>query len=319
MRKVSIVVTTHNRSAALKITLDGLRGQVLDGSFSCEVIIVDNNSTDDTKAIVESYTGKGDASQLETISEFHYCFEPMQGKGYALNHGIREAEGEIIAFTDDDVMVDPHWVMNILKCFKEKDCDGLGGRVIPVYPENAPQWIKKNPTKLAGVVVIADYGEKTMPYVSKEHSLLGANCAFKREVFDDCGFFRLDLGPGTSTMGEDTEFNNRLAGMGKSIYYCGEALVRHPVDLERLRLKYIVKWHTALGRFAAHNEIIDGGHNFVYYFGVPRYLIKGVVQDFFLLLVSIFNRPLLFDRTRMFFRKVGMIQEYRKAGERDHG
>ena len=324
MRTVSVIIAAYNRCKDLKKVLEGLLAQRVEGKFTFEVIVVDNNSTDPTRQTVESYIPKFSAAQLNNgCLGLKYFFEPRQGKSYALNHGIQEAQGDIIAFTDDDVLLDPYWLYHLIECFKKYGCDGVGGRVVPVYPERTPKWIRDNPIKLAGIVVIADYGEETKPYGKSMDPFIGSNYAFRKEVFDKCGLFRVDLGPGTAAMGEDTELIERLATKGYSLYYCGVAVVRHPVDLGRLRLNYIAKWHMSLGRFAARNEMAANEHTFVYLFGVPRYLIKGVIRDGLFLILSLFGRLRFFNRLRGFFRKVGMIQEYRKRvysmEKRHHG
>ena len=124
------------------------------------------------------------------------------------------------------------------------------------------------------------------------------------------GLFREDLGPGQRVIGEDTEFFDRLVSKNKILYYCGQAVVRHPVDFKRLTLMYMAKWNITLGRFAVVQEMASN-QKFVCYFGVPRYLIRGIIEDFVCLLPSCFNKRTFLDRFRGFFRKLGMIQEYR--------
>ena len=313
MRAVSVIITAYNRCEDLKKVLDGLHAQQVEGKCAYEVLVVDNNSTDATKQAVESYMPRFASSEIKNgCFGLRYLFEARQGKSYALNRGIQEARGEIIAFTDDDVLVDPHWLAHLIECFEKYGCDGVGGRVVPIYPDNTPQWIRDNPVKLAGIVVIADYGEETKPFDQTMDPFIGSNYAFKRKVFEDCGLFRTDLGPGTAAMGEDTELIERLTAKGYSLYYCGAAVIRHPVDIGRLRLKYIAQWHMALGRFAARKEAGADEQKFVYYFGVPRYLLKGFFKDVFLLIPSAFNRLYFYNRLRGLFRKAGMISEYRR-------
>ncbi len=320
MRTVSVIITAYNRCEDLKKVLEGLLAQRVEGKFAYEVIVVDNNSTDATKQAVESYMPKFSSPEnKDGCLGLKYLFEARQGKSYALNRGIEETQGDIVAFTDDDVLVDPYWLYQLTECFEKYGCDGVGGRVIPVYPPQTPKWIRYNPVKLAGVVVISDYGEETKPYGKPMGPFIGSNYAFKRQVFDECGLFRVDLGPGAPAMGEDTEMVDRVANKGKILYYCGAALIRHPVDLGRLRLKYIAKWHTALGRFAARKEMKSTNTHFVCYFGVPRYLLKGFLKDALLLIPSAFNKLYFYNRLRGLFRKAGMISEYRLLSKKRNG
>ena len=301
---VSVVIATFSRCDDLKKTLDSLFMQETDGSFSFDVVVVDNNSTDLTKGIVEKFKARYN-------DQLNYFFESTQGKSCALNKGITEAKGDIIAFTDDDVMIDPKWLSALVRCFEQYPCDGIGGRVLPIYPENTPRWIKDNPTKIAGAVVIYDYGDEICIYNPLRYPFLGANFAFRKEVFEECGMFRTDLVFSFRiALGEDTEFIERLLSKGKTLYYCGKALVYHPVNLKRINLRHIARWHMALGKFDAQREM-KKGKTFIFYFGVPRYIIKGIFLDFLQLVTHCLNRPAFWNAWRSFFRKWGMIEEYR--------
>lgn len=307
MYTISIIIATYNRSQALAGALKSLLAQERDGSFDYEVIIVDNNSSDNTKEGVES---------LKPLfkDKIRYFFEGKQGKSYALNKGVKEATGDIIAFTDDDVNIDPKWLMNLKRCFEQTQCDGCGGRILPVYPENTPQWLKANLDILRGTIVIYDYGEKTLKYERPIIEFLGANYAFRKEIFQDCGVFRADLGTGRPPLGEDTEFVCRLEARKKKLYYCGGALVWHPVDLRRAGLRFIARWNTALGRFRViTDEKRTITPELVYYFGVPRYLIRVMLQTCLGLIFNVFNRREFLIRWIHLWRDWGRTIEFRAA------
>lgn len=303
---ISIVIATYNRSSQLSNVLDSLIGQESDDSFVFEILVVDNNSRDETRAVSESYANRAQGA----CHRIRYVFEPAQGKPFALNRGIREAQGKIIAFTDDDVIIDKRWLMSIVQCFREFDCDGVGGRVLPVYPKETPAWVKENPQKAAGTVVIYDYGDLVLKHEAAMEQFIGANYAFRRDIFAQCGVFRTDFKFDGLAVGEDREFVRRLIKEKKVLYYCGRALIWHPVDLKRLRLGHVIRWHMALGRCAAINEY-EEGRPLVYCLGIPRYLIKGIIGDFLYMLVNLFHRMAFWNYFRGFFRKLGMIQEYR--------
>ncbi len=305
---ISVIICTYNRTEMIEKVLESLLAQKLDGSFQFEVILVDNNPTGLTKPVAEFYHNK-------FAGNLRYFIEPVRGKSNAMNRGVKEAKGNILVFTDDDVIADVLWLSTIVGFFNEHECDGVGGRVLPIYPDETPQWVKDNAVQLAGGVVIYDYGEREFIYEHRYYSFIGANFAFRRQVFDSCGFFRIDLGPGMPVMGEDTEFVERLVRGGKKLYYCGKAVIRHPVDLKRVTLKYMIPWHIALGRFAARMELEKKEENYIYWFGIPRYLIRRVLLDIGLLVVSVFNRMKFFNACRGFFRRLGMIQEYRLNGK----
>lgn len=301
---ISVIVCTCNRPDLLKEALKSLAGQKTRGQFNYEVIVVDNTAAGVMRPAFDevAHLFNGQA---------RYFIEPSRGKSFALNHGLKQAKGNIMAFTDDDITAGPEWLDNVHQAFQRYACDGIGGRVLPVYPEGTPQWIKDNAVQLAGGVVIYDYGTKDFPLTDKYYPFIGANFAFKRELFESYGDFRTDVGPGTSAMGEDTELVERFLKHGQKLFYCADVLILHPVDLKRVTLKHMAKWHIALGRFHAKKEMENNLKISSYFFGIPRYLYKGLVVDVFRMIFSVFHRMKFLNAWRSFFRRVGLCKEYR--------
>ena len=282
---ITVIMATYNRCESLKEALLSLINQECDGSFDYEIIVVDNNSKDQTKMVLEYFI----SSQRPKI---RYVFEPLQGKSYAMNNAIGLARGEILAFTDDDVIADSKWLLNIKRCFEEHQCDGLGGRILPDYPPGRSyQWVKDNVDILMGAIVSYDYGEEIKAYTKPLYEFFGANFAFRKKIFEECGLFRTDLGVGGPYLGEDTEYVNRLEKKNKKLYYCGKALIWHPVDIKRLRLGFIARWNMTLGRYrvftSEYKALPDG---LVYYFGVPQYLILEMFKTLGGLMANILNK-----------------------------
>jgi len=303
----SVIISTYNRYKSLKDTLDSLLAQESNGDFDYEILVVDNNSKDKTKELVQSYVQKFNG-------RLRYLFEPRQGQSLALNLAIKKVKGEIIAFTDDDVILDKAWLLNLLQCFQKYACDGVGGRVLPLYGKNTPKWFKDNKNLLGGPIVYHDYGEATKLNDSLiMEPFVGANMAFRRKCFNEFGLFNTKLGPGTGSLGGDTEFFNRLTN-AKKLYYCGEALVWHPVDKERANLKYIARWCIAEGRYLATVEYKKVSNKAIYYWRIPRYLIRDVAEDFiFLLTYLLFNKRKFLKQWKTLFYTVGRIVEYKNS------
>jgi GT2 family glycosyltransferase len=238
---------------------------------------VDNNSTDGTRAVVEEIG----ASMTAPCT---YLFEQRQGKSYAINTGIAAARGRILAFTDDDVIVDPSWVRGVAAAFDRFDCIGLGGRIIPVWEHGKPSWLRGNgPYKLMVAIVEYDFGASpARAYVAPA----GANMAFRKEAFERYGLFRTDLGPcGTTLMrNEDTEFCKRLMKAGETIMYCPDALVSHPVEAQRTRKQFFMSFYYQHGK--AEMRLKEDLKQMVCWFGVPRYLFRKQAEYLFRWLFS---------------------------------
>lgn len=306
-RLLSVIVCTYNRPQLISGLLRSLFQQETDGSFNYEVLVVDNDPQGRAKGVI-----------LKSVPEFQdrlrYLHEPNRGKSNALNAGILAAKGDIVAFTDDDVIVDTKWLMSINQCFDQYDCDCIGGRVLPQYPENTPEWIKVNQDLLCGPIVYHDYGEEIKLYQKPMIEFFGANMAFKRSVIQDKNLFRTDLGVGTGKLGEDTELFNRFLQNKKKIYYCGKALVWHPVELERTTLAYIARWNIALGRYRAiisENKTVTD--DLVCYFGVPRYLVREMLRNAFGLAANILDKKEFLKHWISLFLDWGRAIEFKKA------
>jgi glycosyltransferase involved in cell wall biosynthesis len=265
---ISVIICTYNRVDYLSKVLEDLEIQTaIRKDISFELVLVDNNSTDKTKEVVEDYKKKGNIS-------IQYLFEPKQGKTFALNTGVRAAKGNIIAFTDDDVRIDPSWLWELKKVFDEYDCAGVGGRIVATWTFEKPEWVQsEGPYRLMDVIIQFDQGDKccelqSMPY--------GANMAYKRVMFEKYGLFRLDLGPrpGSKIYYEDTEFALRVKNGKEKLMYAPDAVVYHPVEKSRINKKYFQSWYFGYGGALVRTNGFPNGS--VLYFGVPRYMFKSL-------------------------------------------
>src|ERR1051326_8892366 len=153
--RFSVIIATYNRAEELVKTLESLKG--LESSGPWEVIIVDNNSSDNTCEVV-----------LERVESFpvplRYVMEKEQGRSAALNAGIRIAQGEILAITDDDVRVDPMWLRNAEHALERLGCDYVGGKALPIWSGNVPKWMPNRGGKHWGVIALLDYGPEPIEF-----------------------------------------------------------------------------------------------------------------------------------------------------------
>ncbi|MGH9642979.1 MAG: glycosyltransferase, partial [Terriglobales bacterium] len=133
--RVSVLVSTCNRCDKLRVFLDTMKANGSAYPMETEVVVIDNNSSDATKQVVAEYTSLANPA-------FRYLLERKPGKSCALNAGIREAKGEIIAFTDDDCVPSRSWVARIVKEFEsDSELAVLGGRVELYDETDLPQAI----------------------------------------------------------------------------------------------------------------------------------------------------------------------------------
>jgi glucosyl-dolichyl phosphate glucuronosyltransferase len=235
---ITVVVCTYNRSESLANTLDNIAKSTLPQSVTWEVLVVDNNSSDATADVVKDCSRR-------FPGRIRYLFEPEPGKSYALNRAVRESEGAILAFVDDDATVDPAWLRRLIAPLNDSAWSGSGGPVILQWSCPRPNWIStRNMAPLAGFNPPRGAGET--------QELFGTNMAFRRVMFEKYGPFRTDLGP-TPTgeiprTSEDTEFVERVVTGGEHLFFEPGAVVYHPVPLHRLRKAYFLEWWFHKGR-----------------------------------------------------------------------
>lgn len=270
---VSVIVCTYNRAASLGPMLTSLGASVVDPEISWELLVVDNNSSDSTRQVVENAT-------RAFPCPVRYLFEGRQGKSRALNLAIAQARGELLLFTDDDVNVHPGWVQAMVDGFAAHDCVGIGGKVEAGWHQAKPAWYSNTGRyRLYGAIVEYDFGDEARDVPSPP---IGANMAFRREAFHRYGLFRVDLsvcGRGKERFtGGDTEFARRVLGGGDRILYFPAAVIHHPVEAERATKRYFKQYYYGHGRTTVRVRP-EGERRGITYFGVPRYLFRSLAED----------------------------------------
>lgn len=225
---VTVAICTYNRSRWLRETLASVTRQ--DYPAPCwEILVIDNNSRDDTRAVVEEFAAAPKAPR--------YVFEPRQGLSVARNRAcscVAEACA-IVAFLDDDVLLEKDWLRCLVKAFAAGATDrvgAVGGEVVPVFPEGLPRWLERQWEPLNYRTDLGRLENHQLP--------MGANLAILRDLFQRIGPFRTDLGRHGHQLGgtEDHEFARRLRASGYTIWYNPEAKVYHQIPASRLTFRY---------------------------------------------------------------------------------
>jgi glucosyl-dolichyl phosphate glucuronosyltransferase len=301
---LSVVLATYNRATSLGLTLKSFSSLVCPGGLTWELLVVDNNSTDSTREVVEKFA--------TTVGfPVRYVFEKKQGKSAALNAGIGEAKGEIIAFTDDDVLLHCDWLANLKRTLDKFDCAGVAGKVVPQWNHPKPDWLR-----MEGQFAVTNFdlgGELREVRIPP----LGANSAFRKDVFSKYGFFRLDLGPNGSRHTitcEDWEFGERLIRGGEKIVYCPTATVYHPVDPKRTTKQYFISWYYYNGISLTRTAGLP--RQGIFWFGVPRWLYRELVTNFAKWMLTLQGNRRFSYKLRT-YRSLGNVVESRRLSQRE--
>jgi len=234
---ISVVVCTADRKAKLKSQLASLAQVTVPMAFSAELIVVNNKPAVDINPLV-SEVSKGLPMPVEVVSE------AAPGISGARNIGAKLCRGEIIAFTDDDCVVDDDWLVRIWECFaSDSRLMGLGGRVELFDPADQPITVRRgdSPAHLSSTDQIFGF-------------LHGCNMAVRRDLFDRIGGFDPNFGSGSSvSAGEDTEFLFRAYQAGARIRYEPRALVlhHHGRTTRSSARRTLIRYHLANGAILA--------------------------------------------------------------------
>lgn len=272
---VSVVVPTYNRAPLLRRTIDSLLAQDV-SSDRFEVIVVDNNSEDVTRAVVER-------AIAESTSTVRYLFEEMQGVSSARNAGIAAARAPLIAFVDDDVSVAPDWIATIRRVFDENPAiDCIGGRVLPRWDGAPPGWLTR---RHWAPVALLDFGDAPQVInAANRLCLLTANLACRRGVFARVGLFRTELQRVRDGIGsiEDYEWLLRLWEADREALYVPQLRAWTEVPASRMTRSYHRRWHDGHGHFLALlNDAGFEASKTGRLLGVPAHVYRAAVLDAF--------------------------------------
>jgi glycosyltransferase involved in cell wall biosynthesis len=235
--KFSVIIPTYNRADELRRTIRSMAG--LSVAAPWELIVVDNKSTDDTRAVVEQETAAFPAS-------LRYVHEPEQGRYAAMNTGIRSARGSIIVSTDDDARFEPDWLQQADAGLARLNCDYVGGKVLPLWGGERPAWLPNRGGWHWAVLALQDHGPKPLEFgVNRIPWPLGINIATRREAFERAGLFDNQLGRKAGTLRNQAqrEWHLRAKAAGLRGFYVPEMVVHHVVEPERLRKAYFRRWY----------------------------------------------------------------------------
>lgn len=271
--KLDVVVPTYNRSSLLRLTIASLFAAPIPDGLSVTIIIVDNNSKDDTEAVVSKIAVPSDRSLV-------YVKETKQGLSHARNAGIDAGNGDIVGFIDDDEEINIDWYEVVARELKDPSVDFIGGPYLPKWAAPQPDWLPPGYHAAIGAV----YPKPRAAFgPSFSGNLMGGNAVIRRTVFAQIGNYSTRLGrSGKGLLSEeDAEFLRRLMKAEIHGMYIPELVIHHHIPAERLTRKYHRSWcyWRAVSQGVVARELTEP---VPYTFGIPRYRIgrafKGILS-----------------------------------------
>lgn len=230
--KISVIICTRNRVRYLDGSVGSLQTQSVP-TESFEIILVDNSSTDGT--------AQWAANVISQYNNLKIVSESKLGLSHARNAGCKAAQGEILAYLDDDAIASPKWLESVMKSFASSD-DKLavvGGRVTPYWEATKPEWLDSSLWPLLSVL---DLGETQRPLTPQEY-FVGANMTIRKSALLAAGGFRTDLGRKGNNLlsNEEIHLKANLEKLGFYTLYNPAAEVQHSIPIERLTKKWFRK------------------------------------------------------------------------------
>lgn len=260
---VTVAICTWNRAELLDQTLLKMRELRIPEGTTWELLVVNNNSTDQTETILAKYK---DVLPLRAVNE------SKQGHSHARNCAVAAATGELLIWTDDDVLVDPAWLAAYVRAATEyPDADVFGGDIKPWFEEQPPRWLEVNLKDIEGAFALRTALAKGEP-IQLSFLPFGANMAFRlralREVPFDGTLGRI----GNDMLGGDeTTVIAALMKRSGSGVWVPDAKVRHFIPKQRMNLDYLRKFFRGYGRTMVLLQPRDGSPRIC---GIPRWQLK---------------------------------------------
>jgi glycosyltransferase involved in cell wall biosynthesis len=235
---VSITICTYNNAGKLALALESLRRLECRPSLEYEILVIDNNSRDETIEVVKRFQGI-------LGHRLRYVQEIAQGLSHARNRALKEARGEIVSYIDDDVQVDPGWLAAVAAAFERYSPAVVGGKSYLIYPGRRPAWV---PEEFEFLLSKVDYGDQVIVDTNKD--LYGLNFSVRKELAVQVGGFDPSLGRCGRSLrsGEESDLQRRICGVGRIAVYEPRAIVGHIVSPDRMKKRWWVRRLLAAGR-----------------------------------------------------------------------
>lgn len=244
---ISVIIATYNRAETLRQILENMTRLDREG-LSVEFVVVDNNSSDHTKEVIESFTER---------FPVRYLFEPKPGQNCARNRALEDVElGRFVVFTDDDVEPRKDWLKAIVSISERwPEYSVFGGKIYVVWPSvQIPKWAHK-PNIKSLCFAEHNYAESECVYAPGQYPFSG-NFWVRRDLLANGRRFDESIAwhPKNRILATETTFLQQLSEEGHDMLYTPDAVLGHRISPEQLSLKYIIKRAFQRGRGIAHAQ-----------------------------------------------------------------
>ncbi len=268
---ISVIVSTYNRGDLLGRAIASILDQE-PGTPPFELIIVNNNSTDNTANVIDSLAARD--------NRVRNVFEKRQGVAYGRNAGIAAAQGQFIIFTDDDNLVGRNWIRKFHEAFlRYPEAAFIGGKVLPICEAEPEPWLEM---MAAPPLALQDMGEKPVK-VTLEHQrcLISACLGVPCRTFDTAGLFD----PATQRVGnsigsmEDYDWELSVWKTGGFGMYVPDIVCHSEVPAARMLKSYHRRWHLGHGKFNAISNRPEYQPGHLQLLGVPAFAYRQLLES----------------------------------------
>lgn len=249
---ISVIICTYNRERYIYNVLQSIaEGNLSKESY--EIVLVDNNSSDNTKGECDRFMADYPEIRL------HYCIEPNQGLSYARNCGIRESKGDVLAYVDDDALVNKEYLSTYADFFERNpQAVAAGGPILPEYDGcDEPEWMSHYTRQLVTGKLWLGEKEREFPGGAFPG---GGNAAYRKSVFDAIGLFNVELGrKGNSLIGaEEKDLFDKMTTRGMKFYYLPTAILYHLIPPKKLTQNYFNRLTLGIGQSERYRTLQIG-------------------------------------------------------------
>jgi len=265
---LTVLMATYNGGETLAQVLDAYC-KVESPDNGWKLLIVDNGSTDDTKEIITSF------NQRLSLT---YLFEPRSGKNAALNSGLSSVTGDLVVFTDDDVLPEPDWLRQICSsAARQPSFSIFGGPVVPRWERPPEEWILKW-VPLGPTYTVLNVGAEGP---ISPRMVFGPNMAVRTDIFRRGYRFDETIGPNGSNyaMGSESELTRRLTKVGFKAWHCRHAVVYHIIRSSQMNKDWALGRAVRYGRGQYRLAVKEVPRIPVSVLGIPGGLILGILTQ----------------------------------------